>query len=103
MVIQLIMPIDILGNEIFTQTLVGSGSSEVLTITESDGVGSVSVFSTTGTGTILGTGVVGGNSSEAINVAEGNSITISAQNKSLGSLTITAPDGVTLIVIANKG
>lgn len=104
MVIQLIMPVDILGNEIFTFALTGSGSDATLTIEEEDGVGSVSVLCTTSTGgTIQGTGVVGGEASTSIAVSENNTITVSAQGKSLGQLTITAPDGCTLLIIANQG
>ncbi len=92
------MPITILGNEIFTKQLTNSS----LVITEDMGVGSVSVFSTTGTGTILGTGVLAGEASTAVDVAEGNSITISVEQKTIGPLTITAPSGCTLIIIANN-
>jgi hypothetical protein len=99
------MPVQILGNEIFTQTLTGSGSSEVLSITEDDGVGTISVLCTSTTaGTILGNATVDGKASEAISVSENNTITISAvQGKTLGTVTITAPDGCTLLVIANQG
>ena len=99
------MPVEILGNEIFTQTLTGSGSSEVLSITEADGVGTISVLCTSSTaGTILGNATIDGKASEAISVAENNSITISATSgKTLGTLTITAPDGCTLLVVANQG
>jgi len=96
------MPIDILGNEIFTQTLVGT---ESLSITEDDGVGVISVLCTSSTsGTILGNATIDGKASEAVSVAENNSVTISATSgKTLGTLTITAPSGCTLIVIANQG
>jgi|TARA_B100001094_G_C17401175_1_gene425741 hypothetical protein len=96
------MPIDILGNEIFTQTLVGA---ESLNITEDDGVGVISVLCTSSTsGTILGNATIDGKASEAVSVAENNSVTISATSgKTLGTLTITAPSGCTLIVIANQG
>lgn len=96
------MPVEILGNEIFTQTLTGT---ESLNITEDDGVGTISVLCTTATaGTILGNATVDGRASEAINVAENNTITISATNgKTLGTVTITAPSGCTLLVIANQG
>jgi hypothetical protein len=99
------MAIEILGNEIFTQTLTGSGGSEVLNITEADGVGTISVLCTSSTaGTILGNATIDGKGSEAISVAENNSITISATSgKTLGTLTITAPDGCTLLVVANQG
>ena len=92
------MPISILGNEIFTKQLTNTS----LVITEDMGVGSISVYATTGTGTILGTGVLAGEASAAIDVAEGNSITISVLQKTIGPLTITAPSGVTLIIIANQ-
>ena len=96
------MPIEILGNEIFTQTLTGT---ESLNITEADGVGTISVLCTTSTaGTILGGATIDGKASETIDVAENNSVTISASNgKTLGTLTITAPSGCTLLVIANQG
>jgi hypothetical protein len=96
------MPIEILGNEIFTQTLTGV---ESLTINEDDGVGTISVLCTTATaGTILGNANIDGKASETIDVAENNSATISASSgKTLGTLTITAPSGCTLIVIANQG
>jgi Ca2+-binding RTX toxin-like protein len=99
------MPIDILGNEIFTQTLTGSGSSETLNITEEDGVGTISVLCTSSTaGTITGGATIDGKASEAVSIAENNSVTISATSgKTLGTLTITAPDGCTLIVVANQG
>ena len=96
------MPIEILGNEIFTQTLNGT---ESLNITEADGVGTISVLCTTSTaGTILGAATIDGKASETIDVLENNSVTISASNgKALGTLTITAPSGCTLLVIANQG
>tara|TARA_R100000406_G_scaffold83102_2_gene65515 strand:+ start:1476 stop:1766 length:291 start_codon:yes stop_codon:yes gene_type:complete len=96
------MPIEILGNEIFTQTLTGT---ESLNITEADGVGTISVLCTTSTaGTILGAATIDGKASETIDVLENNSVTISASNgKTLGTLTITAPSGCTLLVIANQG
>lgn len=99
------MPIDILGNEIFTQTLTGSGSSESLNISEEDGVGTISVLCTSSTaGTITGGATIDGNASEAVSISENNSVTISATSgKTLGTLTITAPDGCTLIVVANQG
>ena len=96
------MPIEILGNEIFNQTLTGT---ESLNITEADGVGTISVLCTSSTaGTILGAATIDVKASEAISVAENNSVTISASNgKTLGTLTITAPSGFTLLVIANQG
>lgn len=96
------MPIEILGNEIFTQTLTGV---ETLNINEDDGVGVISVLCTTATaGTILGNATIDGRASTAINVAENNTVTISASSgKTLGTLTITAPSTCTLIVIANQG
>ena len=106
MVIQLIMPIEILGNEIFTQTLVGTaGGAETLNITEEDGVATISVLCTsTQGGTITGAAVVDGKASEAITVSQDNSVTISANGgKTLGTVTISAPNNCTLIVIANQG
>ena len=96
------MPIDILGNEIFTQTLNGV---ETLTITEYDGVGVISVLCTTSTAVqITGGATIDGKASEVIEVGENNSITISANTgASLGTLTITAPSGCTAIVVANQG
>lgn len=106
MVIQLIMPIEILGNEIFTQTLVGTGGgAETLNITEEDGVATISVLCTsTVAGEITGAAVVDGKASEVIEVSQDNSVTISANGgKTLGTLTISAPNNCTLIVIANQG
>ena len=106
MVIQLIMPIEILGNEIFTQTLVGTaGGAETLNITEEDGVATISVLCTSTTaGEITGAAVVDGKASEVIEVSQDNSVTISANGgKTLGTVTISAPNGCTLIVIANQG
>jgi|TARA_R110002012_G_scaffold49733_3_gene128601 hypothetical protein len=96
------MPVEILGNEIFTQTLTGT---ESLSITEDDGVGTISVLCTTATaGTILGNATVDGKASETINIAENNTVTVSASSgKTLGTVTITAPSGCTLLVIANQG
>jgi hypothetical protein len=96
------MPVEILGNEIFTQTLTGT---ESLSITEDDGVGTISILCTTSTaGTILGNAIVDGKASETIDVAEDNSVTISASSgKTLGTVTITAPSGCTLLVVANQG
>ena len=100
MVIQLIMPIEILGNQIFTKTL---GGSESLTIDTEDGVGIISVLCTTSTpGEIEGTGVINGVSSGVVEVAENNTVTISSIGRSLGPLTITSPAGCELLVIANK-
>jgi hypothetical protein len=93
------MPIQILGNEIFTKQL----TNDTLTLDTDDGIGVISVLCTTSTpGTILGTGVVNGVSSAAVDVAENNTITISAIGRSLGPLTITAPLNCTLIIVANK-
>ena len=96
------MPIQILGNEIFTQVLT---NVESLNITEDDGVGVISVLCTSSiAGTILGNATMDGRASEAISVAENNSVTISATSgKTLGTLTITAPASCTLTVIANQG
>ena len=96
------MPIEILGNEIFTQVLTGV---ESLNITEDDGVGVISVLCTTATaGTILGNATIDGKASTAISVTENNSVTISATSgKTLGTLTISAPSGCTLTIIANQG
>ena len=96
------MPIEILGNEIFTQVLTGV---ESLNITEDDGVGIISVLCTSATaGTILGNATIDGRASQAISVTENNSVTISATSgKTLGTLTITAPASCTLIIIANQG
>ena len=96
------MPIEILGNEIFTQVLTGV---ESLNITEDDGVGVISVLCTSVVaGTILGNATIDGRASQAISVTEDNSVTISATSgKTLGTLTITAPSGCTLTIIANQG
>ena len=96
------MPIEILGNEIFTQVLTGV---ESLNITEDDGVGIISVLCTSATaGTILGNATIDGKASEAISVTENNSVTISSTSgKTLGTLTITAPSGCNLTIIANQG
>jgi hypothetical protein len=96
------MPIEILGNEIFTQVLT---NVESLNITEDDGVGIISVLCTSATaGIILGNATIDGKASEAISVTENNSVTISATSgKTLGTLTITAPSGCTLTIIANQG
>jgi|TARA_R110002050_G_scaffold300823_1_gene473670 hypothetical protein len=96
------MPIEILGNEIFTQVLTGV---ESLNITEDDGVGVISVFCSSSTaGTILGNATIDGRASQAISVTENNSVTISATSgKTLGTLTISAPSGCTLTIIANQG
>jgi hypothetical protein len=95
------MPIEILGNEIFTQVLASSS----LNITEDDGVGIISVLCTTATaGTILGNATIDGKASTAISVTENNSITVSTTSgSSLGTLTITAPSGCSLTIIANQG
>jgi hypothetical protein len=95
------MPIEILGNEIFTQVLASSS----LNITEDDGVGIISVLCTTATaGTILGNATIDGKASTAISVTENNSITVSTTSgSSLGTLTITAPAGCSLTIIANQG
>ncbi len=90
----------ILGNKIFTYTL----TNDTLTIAEGNGVVAVSVQCTTSTaGTITGDAVVAGESSAAISITEGNSVTIaSTSGKPISALTITAPAGCTLIVIANS-
>lgn len=90
----------ILGNKIFTFTL----TNDTLTLSETNGVVAVSIQCTTSTaGTVTGSAVVAGESSAAISISEDNSVTISSTNgKPIESLTITAPSGCTLIIVANS-
>ncbi len=79
------------GVDIFTAGLVGAGSS--ITITEDDGIQSLSV-TVIGTGTqsatITGAGKIGSNTSSAISIATGESVTISAGSGNvLNNITIT--------------
>lgn len=91
---------NILGNKIFTKTL----SNDTLVIDEDNGVVAVSIQCTTSTsGTVEGDSVVAGESSDAISITENNSVTIASTNgKPISSLTITAPSGCTLIIVANS-
>ena len=91
---------NILGNKIFTFTL----TNDTLTIGEGNGVVAVSIQCTTSTaGSVTGDAVVAGESSAAISITEGNSVTIASTNgKPISSLTITAPSGCTLIIVANS-
>ena len=91
---------NILGNEIFTFTL----TNDTLTLGEENGVVAVSIQCTTSTaGSVTGNAVVAGESSSAISITEGNSVTISSTNgKPISSLVIVAPSGCTLIIVANS-
>tara|TARA_R110002012_G_C11408408_1_gene586691 strand:+ start:393 stop:671 length:279 start_codon:yes stop_codon:yes gene_type:complete len=90
-----------IGEKIFTRTL----SDGAITITSADGLTRVSVLCTSSTaGTITGTGVVGGTSSSAMNIAENTSVTIGTDSGyPISSLVITAPSGCTLEITGSIG
>lgn len=88
----------IIPSGIFTTEL----TSGTLTITESMGVKQISVYNGTATaGTVTGTRKLGSTSSSAINVAESETFTVVAiEGEVITSLTITAPVGCTLKIVA---
>jgi hypothetical protein len=87
-----------LESEVFTSEITNSS----LTITPSMGVQKLSVYNgTTTAGTILGNRTLGATTSSALNIAEGETVTVTAIEASvIDSLVITAPSGCTLKIIA---
>jgi hypothetical protein len=83
---------------VYTSTLTNSS----LALTESMGVKKISVFNTTSTaGTILGAQNLGASTPSAINIAEDKTVVVTTSGGSvLKDLTVTAPVGCTLNIIA---
>jgi hypothetical protein len=77
-------------------------TNTTFTITERMGLQQVSVYNGSSvTGTVTGTRVLGATSSSAINVAEGETITMkSIQTSVLVDVVITAPASCTLTILA---
>jgi hypothetical protein len=90
-----------IGEKIFTKSITNSA----ITISSSDGVTQISVLCTTSTaGTIAGTGIVGGVTSSAMNIAENTSVTLgSSSGFPITNVTITAPSGCTLEITGSIG
>lgn len=78
-------------------------TNKTLTITEDDGLTRVSIYNGTATaGTVTGTKAVNRQGSTAINIAQNETVTISVDEAYvLDGITIVAPTGCTLKVIAN--
>lgn len=90
-----------LSSEIFTTTLTNSS----LTVSADDSVKAISIYNSTAVvGTVTGTSSVGGTASTAINIGENESynLVVPAEADVIGSLTITAPVGCSLVITANK-
>lgn len=79
-------------------------TSGTMTISETDSVKFLSVFNTTATtGTLTGEGTVDGNTAGALTIAQNQSINIGGMDDSiLDGITITAPAGCTLQIVAIK-
>jgi hypothetical protein len=77
-------------------------TNSVLVTDAEMGIRAISIFcSTATTGTVVGGAVLGSLSSTALTIAQDESITFVADEAgSLGQLTITAPSGCTLQIIA---
>jgi len=90
-----------IGELIFTKSITNSS----LTLTSADGVTRISILCTSSTaGTVQGTGIVGGTTSGAMNIAENTSVTIGTDSGyPIASLTITAPSGCTLEITGSIG
>ena len=88
----------ILESEIFTKEI----TNDTLTIVESYGVRQVSVFCSTVTGgTVLGGRTLGDMTSDVIRVEENDTFTVRAiEGSVIKNLTVTAPSGCTLKVVA---
>jgi len=86
-------------DDVFT----GDLTNGTLVITSSMGIKKVSVFNSGATvGTVTGAKSLGALSSSALNVAEGSSVNITSTEEAnvLDGVTITAPVGCTLSIIA---
>jgi len=85
----------------FTKSLTNAS----LTIDSAEGITQVSILCTTSVaGTVLGTGVIGGTSSGALNIAENTSLTLGASSGfPITGLTINAPSGCILEITGSLG
>lgn len=86
-------------DNVFTYILSGG----TLTIDPSWGVERISIKCTSATaGTVLGSGKLGGNSSAAITLSQGDSMSLTAASgKILTGIVITAPGGCNLEIVSN--
>jgi|TARA_R110000787_G_scaffold12283_13_gene39847 hypothetical protein len=90
-----------IGQKMFTKSLTNAS----LTIDSAEGITQVSILCTTSVaGTVLGTGVIGGTSSGALNIAENTSLTLGASSGfPITGLTINAPSGCILEITGSLG
>ena len=90
-----------IGELIFTKSL----TNDSIALSSADGITQISILCTSSTaGTVTGTGVVDGNSSEAMNLAENTSVTLgSSSGFPISGVTITAPSGCTLEITGSIG
>tara|TARA_R110000803_G_scaffold138706_1_gene205499 strand:- start:712 stop:987 length:276 start_codon:yes stop_codon:yes gene_type:complete len=90
-----------IGQRMFTKSLTNAS----LTIDSAEGITQVSILCTTSVaGTVLGTGVIGGTSSGALNIAENTSLTLGASSGfPITGLTINAPSGCILEITGSLG
>lgn len=90
-----------LSSAVFTHTLTGG----TLNVTTDDAVKAISIYNGTAVvGTVTGTTSVGGVASSAININENESYNIVAPTEAdvIGAITIVAPVGCSLVIVANK-
>lgn len=88
----------VLQSKVFTKELI----NDVFIVTEEMGVNQISIFNNTAVvATVLGSARLGSYASSAINIEEGETITLKAVDASvIDGLTITSPSGCTLKIVA---
>lgn len=87
------------GGQVFTYTLTNAS----LVITEGMGFKKISIQCTSSTsGSVIGNLPAGGTEPTAIAISLGNSVTFENTAYAIQGLTITAPAGCTLLIIASQ-